>query len=50
MEMEEGERPHSSGVEMANGGHSDVMENVEAARQSEVTALRNRSVQVLETF
>jgi hypothetical protein len=50
MEMEEGERPHSGAVEMSNGGHSDVVENVEAARRSEVTALRNRSVQVLEAF
>lgn len=48
--MEKGERLHSGAVEMLNGGHSDVVENAEAARQSEVTALRNRSVQVLEAF
>jgi len=49
-EMEEGGRPRSGPMEMQSGGHSNVMENTEAARRSAATALWNGSVQVLEVF
>jgi hypothetical protein len=42
MEMVEGGQRRSSAVEMPAGGHSDVMENAKAARQSAVIALRNK--------
>jgi hypothetical protein len=44
MKIEEGGRPRSGAVEMPVGGHSDVVENAEAAWWSAVTALRNGSV------
>ena len=49
-EMEEGGWPRTGAMEMPAGGHSDVVENAEAALRSAVTALRNGSVRVLEAF
>jgi hypothetical protein len=39
MEMEEDGRQRSGAVEMPASGHSDTVENVEAARQTVVTVL-----------
>ena len=48
--MEEGGQQCSGAVEIPVGGHSNVVENVEASRQSVVTVLRNKTIQVLKAF